>query len=293
MNNLNIKLNKYNLKINSLKYLKNVIIINDKYVYKENNNYLIYEYLINRGFLNFPKPINDKDTNYELVEYIDNKDIPKKQRLDDLIKVISLLHKKTSFYKEIDLEELKKMYENIQNEANYLMNYYNDLNNIIDNMIFMSPDAYLLVRNIDLFYYLISFIKVESNNWYNNIKQSRKVRFCMVHNNLTLDHFIENDSLYLISWSKAKLDFPYKDIKKILEDNYLDLDIESVINEYEKSNKLDYNEKMFLLINLAIPKRIELTNDTYLNCYNLSNYLEYLRKIALIVQKIDKKQKQI
>ena len=45
---------------------------------------------------------------------------------------------------------------------------------------------------------------------------------------------------------------------------------------------------LFILLNLAIPKKIEFTSNTYLDCYNLSNYIEYLRKIALVIQKYDK-----
>ena len=49
MNRVKEVLDEYNLKIKSLKYLKNVLIIETnkgKFVYKENsNNYDIYEYL--------------------------------------------------------------------------------------------------------------------------------------------------------------------------------------------------------------------------------------------------------
>ena len=294
MNNLKKSLKKYNFKINSLKYHGKVIIIDSnegKFVYKEKNNYKIYEYLISRGFNYFPKQINDKDTNYELTEYIENKDIPKDQRINDLIYLVSYLHKKTAFYKEIDLDELKKEYENIENNANYLMSYYNDLNNIIDNKTFMSPAEYLLVLNIDIFYYLISFIKVEVINWYKSISEKKNIRYCMIHNNLKLDHILINNTSYLISWDRANFDLPYKDIKKILEDNYSYINVENFLNEYVKENKIDYNEYLFLLINLAIPKKIEFTNNTYFDCYNLSNYIEYLRKIATLVQKSNKNQK--
>ena len=291
MNELKNKLSKYNFKIKSLKYIGKIVIIDTdkgKFVYKNNNNYKIYEYLLSKGFNYFPKTINDRNTNYELIEYIKEDNISKEQKINDLINITAYLHKKTSFTKEIDLDEIKKMYENIENNTNYLMNYYSDLNNIIDNIVFMSPRDYLLVRNIDLFYYLISFVKVEINNWYNSLKENKIVRYSMIHNNLDLSHILINNSTYLISWDKAKIGFPYKDIKKILENNYYDIDIANLLNEYNKINKLDSNEYLFLLINLAIPKRIEFTNNMYLDCYNLSNYIEYLRKIVVLVQKYDK-----
>ena len=288
MNDLKNKLEIYDFKIKSIKYIGKVIIIDTdkgKYIYKNKNNYKIYEYLLSRGFNYFPKPINDKNTSYEIIEFINEENIPKEQKLIDLIDVVSYLHKKTSFNKEIDLDDIKKMYEKIENEVNYLMNYYSDLNNVIDNIVFMSPRDYLLVRNIDLFYYLISFVKVEITNWYNNIKESKFIRYSMIHNNLDLSHILVNNSNYLISWDKAGIGLPYIDIKKIIENNYYDLNIESLLNEYTKINKLNSNEYLFLLINLAIPKRIEFTSNMYLDCYKLSDYIEYLRKIVLLVQK--------
>ena len=296
MNNIKEILKEYNFKINSLKYIGKVIILDTdmgKYVYKNKNNQVIYDYLESRGFNYFPKTINKKNTNYEIVEYISDKDNLKEQKIYDLRDIVSFLHKKTAFNKEIDLDEIKKMYENINNEADYLMSYYQDLNNIIDNTLFMSPLEYLLIRNIDLFYYLISFVKVESLNWYNNIKNKKIIKYSMIHNNLDISHILESDSYYLISWDKAHIDFPYKDIKKMIENSYYEIDIEEFINGYLKNNKLDYNEYLFLLINLALPKKIILTNDTYLDTYKLSNYLEYVRKIVLLVQKKEAKYNKI
>ena len=291
MNNLKDILKDYNFKIKSLKYIGKVVIIDTdkgKYIYKNKNNQAIYEYLNSRGFNYYPKPINNKNTSYELVEFIQEEDISNVQKIYDLTNITAYLHKKTAFDKEMDLDDIKTMYEKIENDANYLMSYYNDLNNIIDNIVFMSPRDYLLVRNINLFYYLISFVKVEIANWYNNIKDSKVMRYSMIHNNLDISHLLVNNSTYLISWDKAEIGLPYKDIKRILENNYYDLDFVNFMNNYNKINKLDSNEYLFLLINLAIPKRIEFTNNMYLDCYNLSNYLEYLRKIVVLAQKYDK-----
>ena len=281
----------YNFKIKAIEYLGNVVILDTdqgKYVYKNNNNYEIYDYLLSRDFSFFPKPINSKNTNYEIVNYINNKKVSKEQKLNDLIHISSFLHKKTSFQKELDAEQLKKMYEDMQNEVNYLMNYYNDLNNYIDNITFMSPTEYLLVSNINLFYYLLSFVKVESENWYKEVNKTKGIRYSMIHNNLELSHLMEGNNISLISWNKAHIDIPIKDLVKLYQNNYDLLDLEDFIKEYEKENHLDYKEKLFLLLNLSIPKRIEFTNNTYLDSYKLSKYLVYLQKIVLTVQKFEK-----
>ncbi len=297
MNNLKGILDKYNLHAKGLRCLGKVSVIDTdkgRIVYKENsNNYDIYEYLKVRDFNYFPRYFNDKNTTYDLSEYIVGKDIPDEQKLNDLIHLSGILHRKTSFNKEVDMDEIKAIYEKISNDATYLMKYYEDLNNYIDTVVFMSPSEYLLVSNIDLFYYLLSFVKVEITNWYNFIKEKKVIRYAMIHNNLSLEHILEGDNKYLISWGKAKLDMPINDLIKIYEENYYDLDLEDLIREYEKELQINDYEYLFLLINLAIPKRIEFTKNTYQDCYNINNYLVYLSKIASLIQKREKKHKKV
>lgn len=292
MNRVKEVLDEYNLKIKSLKYLKNVLIIETnkgKFVYKENsNNYDIYEYLKTRDFLFFPRTLNNKNASFDLVEYIEEKDVPREQRVNDLIHLCGHLHRKTSFHKEIDMDFVKEVYENTTKEADYLTSYYENLNNYIDTVVFMSPSEYLLVSNIDIFYYLLSFVKRKINDWYNHMKEKKVIRYSMIHNNLDLTHILESDRKYLISWSKSKLDMPIFDLLKIYQENYYDLSLEDFLREYEAENKMDNDEYLLFLIKLAIPKRIEFTKNTYLDCYHINNYLVYLRKIAFLVQKLER-----
>lgn len=297
MNSLKEVLDSNGLRTKSLRNIGHTWILEtDKgnLVYKENSNLTdIYEYLKVRDFNYFPNYYQAKDANYTLSEYITCKDIPNEQKLNDLIHLSGLLHRKTSFKKEVDMDKLKEIYERIDKEATYLLKYYEDLNNYIDTVVFMSPAEYLLVSNIDLFYYLLSFVKVEINNWYNYVKEKKVLRYSMIHNNLSLDHLLESDNKYLISWDKAKIDMPVVDLVKIYQDNYYDLDLEDLIREYESEVQVDEYEYLFFLINLAIPKRIEFTKNTYSDCYNISNYLVYLRKIATLIHKNEEKHKKV
>ena len=291
MNDLKEIAKEYNFKIKSLKVIGKVVIIDSdkgKFVYKEVNNSDTYDYLSSRGFSFFPKFINDKNSKYEIAHYIEQKQVSKEQRLNDLIHITGFLHHKTSFQKEIDLDELKKRYERMQNDADYLMNYYHDLNNYIDTVTLMSPAEYLLVSNIDLFYYLLSFVKVESTNWYQDLTNNKGIRYSMIHDNLELSHLMEGNNISLISWNKAHLDFPIQDLVKLYQDNYEMIELEDFLKEYEKENRLSMDEKLVLLLELSIPKRVEFTKNTYLDCFELSNYLIYLKKIASVIQKKDK-----
>lgn len=296
MNNLRKYFEENNCNIKSYKIVKSCKIIETdkgKFVYKENtNNYDTYDYLKTRDFNFFPNILNDKNSSFELTEYVEEKAIPKEQKLSDLIHISGILHRKTSFNKEIDIDFIKEMYENTLKEVDYLRSYYEDLNNYIDTIVFMSPSEYLLVSNIDLIYFLLNFVSVEINNWYNYIKEKKVIRYSVIHNNLSLDNLIEGDYKYLISWSKSRQDMPILDLVRIYQDNYYDLNLEDLIHEYEVENRIDNYEYLLFLIKIAIPKRIEFTGNTYLDCNNINKYLVYLRKIANLIQKNEvKKQK--
>ena len=153
----------------------------------------------------------------------------------------------------------------------------------------MSPSEYLLVSNIDLFYYLLDFSKDEITNWYDMVKNKKSIRYSLIHNNLDISHLIENNNKYLISWNKSKQDMPINDILKLYQDNYYDLDLEEFLKEYEEEYKIDEDEYLLFLIKLAELKKIEFTKNTYKDCYNINNYLVYLRKIVVLIQKYRKK----
>ena len=127
-----------------------VYIIKDKnrgYVIKLNaNNYDIYKYLISRDFTNFPYTFTQINDNYDICEYI--KEIKEEyvQRIEDLIILISILHKKTSYIRVIDLDDVKEIYENTIKNIKDTRNYYIKLNDEIDKELFLSPSSYLLVR---------------------------------------------------------------------------------------------------------------------------------------------------
>ena len=111
--------------IKALKYRKlgNSIVVDDKYIIKKNNKKDdIISYLDNRNFNYYPH-IYDKDSNYELVEYLHDTDMPKEQKMNDLVKLVSLLHNKTTYYKEVDEADYKELYEDLLNNLEYLEEY--------------------------------------------------------------------------------------------------------------------------------------------------------------------------
>ena len=118
-----------------------IIETNDgKYIYKEGKlNPQILNYLKSRSFDYLPFFLNSENDPYQLETYIDSLDIPDEQKILDLIRLIALLHSKTTHYKEIDLDYYEQIYEDLDNNLNYLYLYYTDLITIIETKVYMSP----------------------------------------------------------------------------------------------------------------------------------------------------------
>lgn len=279
-------LKKCNIIPTSFKKINNAILVSykdKKYIFKENKEDVdkIFTYLESRNFNYFPNSYR-KDK-YNISEYIEDLSLSKEEKSIDLINLVSLLHAKTTHYKNIDIDDYKIIYEDIDKKLNELLEYYLSLNDYIDNEIFMSPSNYLLVRNITKIYALIDYLKNELSSWYDLIKKHDKQRVVLNHNNLKLEHLIRNTNSYLISWDKAKFDLPIYDLYNLYKQNYKDIDFSVLLNEYEKRYPLKEEEKKLLFILISLPDKLDLVNNDYLNTKKVKELLDYIYKTDKII----------
>ncbi len=257
---------------------------NGKYIYKEGRlNPQILRYLKSRSFDYMPFFLNREDEPYQLTNYIDDFDIPKEQKILDLIRLTALLHSKTTHYKEIDLDYYEKIYDDLDSNLNYLYLYYTDLITLIETKVYMSPSEQLLARNITKIYDVISANKKRLDLWHDHIKEKRKERRVVLHNNLKLDHFLEADCSYLISWDKSKVGSPVFDIYKLYQNHALDFDFETLLNEYEKHYPLMKDEKELLFILISQPDLINFNNSEYKNCQIISKSIDKIYKTEMLI----------
>lgn len=282
MRKFNDILSKYNLK--PLKYnihgKVTIISTNDEqYVIKEKNrnaNKEIYKYLKSRSFNYYPRVLSDNDDDYEIIEYIEDIDIPKEQKLLDLIDLVSLLHNKTTHYKEIDEDDYKKIYEDINNNIDYLNSYYDDIMSIIESKVYMSPSEYLLARNISKIYSALNYSKTELEVWYKLIKEKRKQRVVVLHNNLDISHFLRNENSYLINWDKSKIDIPIFDLYKLYRRHGYEYNFSDILKRYEKNYPLKEEERKLLFILISLPDKIEFNKSNYKLCEEISEKIDIL-----------------
>ena len=237
MNDIHSLLKKYGLVINELEKKGRVVIVgtsDKRYVVKQKNesNSNLFPYLYSRSFNYFPHLYNtDNLDKYDIFDYVNDISMSDQEKGQDIIYLVGLLHSKTTFYQKIDVEDYKIVYEDLKNKILNLKNYYESLNNKIDDEIYMSPSQYLLVRSISKIYASLNYSNYELDNWYDIVKNKDSKRVVTLHNNLRLDHLINN---HLISWNKSIIDSPIYDIYHFYKNEYKNLDFSELLKLYEK-----------------------------------------------------------
>lgn len=287
---INELLKKYNIKpISYLKKGKVTIVTtkDNKYVIKKTDK-KIYNYLHSRSFNYFPKIICYDD--YLITEYIDEVDTPVDQKMLDLIILTSLLHNKTTFYRNASNEEYDKIYNDLNNNIECLFKYYDMVIMDIEQKLYMKPDEFLLITNISIVFESLKYALDKLNEWYDNLKE--KERVTLIHKNLNLDHFIKNKEPYLISFDKAEYNYPIYDLYILYKRYYNDFDFKHLFNIYQEKYPLKEEEINLFLILLSIPDKIELNYSIYNNCKKINSLIDYLAKTKELKQDFEDRQKQ-
>jgi len=261
-----------------------------RYVFKdEKANLDVLYYLRSRNFDYMPNIVNDPlEDNYQLLEHVNDFDIPKEQKILDLIGLTSLLHSKTTHYKEVDINDYEQIYDDINGNLEYLFGYYTDMITLIENKVYMSPSEFLLARNITMIYETLDICKDRLERWHKLIEEKRKQRSVVLHNNLNLDHFIINDNAYLISWDKAKIGNPVFDLYKLYRTHALDFDFSDIFGQYEENYPLMEDERELLFILISMPDIIEFNDTEYNLCKIISNEIDKIYKSNQLPKQLQK-----
>lgn len=260
---------------------------NGNYVIKEKREKDIgelYKYLSSRSFDYYPKLIEDNRSDVYVYEYIEDNSIDDEQKLYDLINLVSLLHNKTSYYKEVTNDKIKSIYEELLGRVAFLEEYFNKLIYDIEDNIFVSPSGNLILNNSTKIFESLTFLKREIEEWYKLAIDSNKMRVALLHNNLELEHYIKNKDDYLISWDNYKIDSPVLDIVKLYKSIYLNMDFSEALKIYLDNFTLTDSEKKLLFIMLVMPEELNLINNELKNVSIVRKYLDYIYKTENLIK---------
>ena len=261
-------------------------IINENYVSKKTKKDLrsLFDYLERRNFENFPKilDINDRELK---TEYI--KDINIKDKSKALMEVVSLLHYKTSEYKDVSKNKYKEIYEKISDNIEYLTNYYNKLITNIERKTYFSPSEYLVARHFSIILSSLSYSKKELDLWYEIVESKTKERVVIVHNNLKKEHLLRGEKDYLINWDNYIVDTPVLDLYKFYSNEGFTEDFEELYNIYNNTFNLTKEENKLLFILMSIPKKIEFLTNEIKSSFNIKKILDVLYKTRSLVTSLE------
>lgn len=241
-----------------------------KYVVKKNIT-PIYDYLNQRTFHYYPNTRIEGD--YEISEYVEEVPIPDEQKILDLADLVSLLHMKTTHYQSTSEYGYQDIYEMIKGNLDYLKKDYDEMMDKIESEIFMRPSSYLLARHITSIYNMLKFCEDNLEKWYEKVKEIHKMRVVILHNNLSLDHFYNNQ---LISWNKAKIGSPIFDLYKFYKNTYYPFVWEEVFKRYLSGYPLKEEEKELFYIMISIPEPLKWTTKEYQNVCIVKKQLDYM-----------------
>jgi len=245
---------------------------------KKSNTKEIYDYLRNKGFDNFVDIENDYDDPYEIYKYVEDTTNINDKSIN-LVYVLSSLHNKTTTYQKPNEDNIKNIYETITNNLEKIYNYYYNLQDNIETKLYMSPAEYLLIRNISQIYNSINNSKYYINKWYNLKKNIKKERIALLHNNISLDNFIDRTDKKFKNWEKAKKDYVVYDFYNLYKNDYKELEFNSLFDIYQSKYKYTEDELLLFKSLLSMPWIIELKENNYNNTVLVANLLEYLDKV--------------
>lgn len=263
-------------------YQNSVIILNttsgDIVIKKKSDKDIkeLYSYLISRNFTNFPKIEDNNRSDYIVYEYLSSVNMPIEQKAYDLVNVLSNLHNSTTYYKTITKDDFKIIFDKIKENIIYLTNYYEEFYETIKKEVYMTPSHYLIMRNISKIFSCLTFCQSELDNWYNLVKEDTKKRVCLIHNNLSLDHFLKNEKDYLISWENSRIDTPIIDLVGFYKKEYFNIHFSSFLEKYLEKVNLNEDELKLFFILISIPPKLELNDTEFKNCEIARINLDYL-----------------
>ena len=295
MNNFTEVLDKYNLKVNKFSYMNSCIILDTnkgKYVLKKkkkNDKKEIYDYLLSRNFSFFLYPENSFNSDYEIYYYLDEINTVKEEKAKHLMEIMSEMHVRTTAYKEYSLDEIKEIYENKKNIINDLKNLYVNLEEKFSESIYPAPYELLFLTNVTKIYNSLDYGNILLEEWYKNIINNKKRRICLIHNHLSLDHFIDRKDAKLINFDYSKYDSPVYDFVNFYKKHYYELDMTCLFNSYQYKYLYNKEEMLLLFINIILPNKIELKKDVSYNTYVIHQLIEYIDITREFILKEQKK----
>lgn len=274
--------------------MNNIIIIDNLEIITNNNKRIckkktkkniisLLKYLKSKDFYNFIH--TEYIDNYEVREYINEIDnVTIEEKLHELIYIMTMLHIKTTHYKNISINDIKRFYEKTTDELVNIKKYYNDIVEQNDIYLFLKPSINLLIKKISLLFISIDNSKFFLDKWYEIVKNKKRKRVVINHNNLKISNLIISDKAYLINFNNYIIDYPIYDIISVFKNNYKKIDMIDLFNEYYNKYNL-FEEELYLLYSLLLKiDKIDFNNNEIITVRIINDLIIYLEKVSFFLE---------
>lgn len=280
---LNCEIKKYSF-FNNIKYIETDL---GNFIIKKCDNDNVYKNLERNNFDNYVDYKYEID-NYKIYPYIDSIEVDDNEKALDIIHLMTNLHQKTSYYKNISINEIKDIYEQRKSKIKELNDYYEYLRFIIEEKINLTPTELYFLKNMSIIFISLDNASRYLDKWYSIMQNKTSQRISLIHNNLDLTHIIENNKPYLISWDKSKYDIPIYDFISFYKKEFNELDFVDLLDIYCNNVHLLEEELYLLYVEILMPAKIIFDNSEIKNIYDLTYQTLYLNKTNYLILKNDK-----
>ena len=194
-----------------------------------------------------------------------------------------------TYLEEINLEQIKSEYEKISNNINELLLYYYNLQDYIEINEYMSPAEYYLIRNINKIYISLNNAKHDIDKWYKLKEKETSERQVLLHNKVSLDHFIKSENNYLINWTNSNKGNVVYDFLYFFRNDYKQLEMINLFKIYQSKYPYTDDEKFLFQALIQIPWKVTFEENNYINTLKVKELLDYLEKANHLILKYNEK----
>lgn len=278
MNKIPNELNTYLSSIQKVEFNNSTIIFYTKegvYLYLPVScERLIYSYLEQIDFNNCLIPINDS-CNYSLFK------ISSYEKTNP-IDLLCELYKKSSQQKRFSVNEKSQIANRLKKDNVFLMNYYHDMQDRIEEMYYPMESFYKLLLNISQIYKLLFIGNYYLDRWMDTSTYYDEV---LVLKNIDAENFIDNK---IIDFSRANRDYYVFELANYYKKYYLSENIINDISFFEESFKMSDSDRYLFYGLISIIWEIDGAIIEEVN--NLNRYVK--TTLSYLLKKYEKDQQQ-
>ena len=253
-----------------------------KFVLKKKNKDIksLYDYLNSRSFNSFPELVDELDDEY-VYKALSEPSVPIEQKSTDMARLLANLHTKTAYFKDVSQDKIKEIYENIVSNILHIDSYYETLFNNLEIKDVLLPSELVLLEGRSKMKSLMEFLSNEAETWYKLVSDKTKERVVYCHNNLSIDHYINNS---FISWDNYTVDTPVLDLINLYHNDFGKYNYSNFLDKYLKLFDLLDEEKHLLFLMISFPIPLNMGSNEMNNTVNASKLFDYINETENLIR---------